>query len=74
MFSRCSLPPHALQLFSLAVSCDLLVKFKRAELKQHLRDKRKAESEGGGAGEGGGKEGEASAPPPPKNEEGKKKD
>ena len=68
------LPPHSLQLYSLAVSCDLLVKVKRAELKQHLRDKRKAEAEGGGAGEGAGREGEASAPPPPKNEEGKKKD
>ncbi len=48
--------PHALlQLYSLAVSCDLLVKVKRAELKQHLRDKRKAE-----AAEGA----DASAPKP----------
>lgn len=48
--------PHALlQLYSLAVSCDLLVKVKRAELRQHLRDKRKAE-----AAEGA----DASAPKP----------
>jgi hypothetical protein len=40
------------------VSCDLLVKVKRAELKQHLRDKRKAE-----AAEGGGS-GDAAAPKP----------